>query len=221
YQSSTDPVLDPHAESRNTNNSSSPNTQPTTQYAARLKIVKLPDVYGHSKLVIGVAGYNYLITAGIIDDKEAAINQSMYSSLRCLAQVRSSFGNITIYMPRRSAMNGYSSPEYMSITIFTLAENNVRFGKLFYKIATRVQQKGLSKKSVSLKLCDIEIPLENDSTDIAQATRGIIDLFGDESRLTITGNSELESALTKLASLLASIISDKNRMVARSIMNQN
>jgi hypothetical protein len=240
---SRDPILDSHAESKSTSSSSSPNTAPTTQYAARLKIVKIPDAYSHNKLVIGVSSYNYLITAGILDDKEALIgpgrcslyfpvdhttkiyinkntpapDQSIYSTLRSLAQVRSNFGNITTYTARRTAMIGYAAPEYMPITVFTLAESGVHFSKIFYNLANRVRQRGLNHTKVSLKLSDIEKPLENEKSELAIVTRDIIKLFGEKKKLLITGNSELENMLTKLANLLSSIISDKNRTVARNI----
>ncbi|KAF9426345.1 hypothetical protein BGZ76_002807, partial [Entomortierella beljakovae] len=50
------------------NYSSAPTNEPSTQYRGVLKIARVDDIGSNIKLVIGVRAFNYLITAGFVND---------------------------------------------------------------------------------------------------------------------------------------------------------
>ncbi|KAG0331982.1 hypothetical protein BG004_001431, partial [Podila humilis] len=127
-----DPLVDPHAESMSAFPSSIPTDGPGTQYPGDLKIALLTEKYNNKKLVIGVRGANYLVTACDYDGtilvgpgrcstfpvnrntkllikKTRQDEELLRHDLLGLAQVRSAFGNSATYSPRRAALRGYAS----------------------------------------------------------------------------------------------------------------
>ncbi|KAI8597851.1 hypothetical protein EDD21DRAFT_205103 [Dissophora ornata] len=234
-----DPLEDPHAESQSASTTSIPTDGPATQYQGRLKITRMPDRY-NKKLVIGVRSHNYLITSGeygqdalvgpgrcakfppnhttkLYFKKKTQDSGLLSNDILGIARVRSGFGHLTAYTPRRGALQGFASISVMPITIFTLSQHSVPLSRVFRELAIRARKRKSAK--IILRISDIQVPKQDDSTKAAEITRKLVRLFLNRNKLVITGNSEAEKVLTELASEFSSAISDKNLRVAGKILS--
>ncbi|KAF9105033.1 hypothetical protein BGX27_009840 [Mortierella sp. AM989] len=235
-----DPVDDPHAESTKIHPSSLPTTGPATQYEGRLKIVQISDQFNNRKLVIGVRGYNYLITSGL-RVQEAFVGPSrcagfpinyttkMYvrrkpqdanmlnSDILSLAQVGSGFGHIATYTPRRGALQGFGTIPLMPVPIFTLSQKGVANCNVFRQLAVRARER--KKPNIVLHIGDVDIPEDSDHSKSAEVVRKLRKLFTNGKRIDISGNKAAED-LMELANIFSPIISDKNRTVAAKIISE-
>lgn len=238
--------VDPHSESQSIVPSSVPTEEPSTQYPGDLKITHIPDNFKNWKMVIGVQTANYLITSGF-NNKNALVGPgrcatfpvndstriyirkkrqrlSMFENdVLGLAQLRSNFGHPTTYALRRVALRGYGTLSDMPVTIFTLSQLGVRFSKIFRNLAKRSNGQDHGKTSeIVLMLSDIESPEPEEQSANANTTRQIISLFPkDDEKLIVTGNVDLENALTALANNFSSTVSDRNLTITRRLNNRN
>lgn len=234
--------IDPHGEpsKSSSKSSSSPTEEPTTQYPGELKITFINDNFDNEKLVIGVRAANYLTTGGFCNGEiflgpgRCATAFSVDHTTRIyfpkirrgvdfskgdilsLGQLRSHFGHIATYVPRRGALKGYGTLKEMPATIFTLSQMKVRYSRIFRRLAVRAQRENVNE--ISLHMEDIEKPLEGDDTPAAIFTQKLIKLFpSGQQRIVITGNEKAEKALTALANSFSNTISDRNKTKASAI----
>ncbi|KAF9415437.1 hypothetical protein BGZ76_004795, partial [Entomortierella beljakovae] len=237
-----DPTVDPHAESLDIRPQSVPTEEPCTQYTGDLKVVRIHDNFKNWRLVIGVRSVNYLVTSGFKNNAAVVgpgrcasfeVNNRtriffarkrqnpdiLASDVLGLAQLRSHFGSHTTYMTRRAALKGYSTLTDMPISIFSLSQYNVPFSRVFRSLADISKAK---TDKIKLKITDIEKPKPHEKSSSASLTRKLLSLFpSDVEELMVTGNGEVEIALTNLANSFSRTISDRNLTVARTINNRN
>ncbi|KAF9901971.1 hypothetical protein BX616_002080 [Lobosporangium transversale] len=236
-----DPVEDPHAESTKIRPTSLPTISPATQYEGRLKIVQVPDLFSNRKLVIGVRGYNYLVTSSLcgrealVGPKRCAdfpVNHTTKMNVKRqlqdaymlqgdvlgLAQIRSGFGHLTTYSSRRGALQGFGAPSLMPVSIFTLSQRGVPNCNVFRQLAIRARER--NKAKIVLHIRDVDVPEDSDNTKSAEVIRSLRGLFTNGHRITISGNKDAEDLLMKLAQIFSPMISDKNRLVAASIVSE-
>ncbi|KAF9429538.1 hypothetical protein BGZ76_001199 [Entomortierella beljakovae] len=208
----------------------------------RLKIVLIPDQFPkNKKLVLGVRGHNYLITSAIRGGnafvgpgrcgefpvnhttklyirKEKQDQNLLNNDILGLAQIRSGFGQLTTYLPRRGALVGFGSIPLMPRTIFTLTQDGVKNCGVFRKLAIRARER--MRMKISLHINDVDVPSDDDDSKAADVLRELIKLFSESQKIYITGNEKAEKLLSDLANEFSSKISDRNIQVAKAIISE-